>query len=193
MTKTTNTEITFELFGTTYTRKANGYCFKACEQSESGKIHRIGKAEFETKYAEYGAMEKTLTEIESEEIAEAVKEIREEPKAKKTTKKAKKNAFFTSVAAEGVTLTEKQVSFILHLSDTCFWENGLDSYIWVDVLCDEIGGQFEGKPMTVGAMISTICEKGLGSRGNDRRDGRKVTFFQLTDLGKIVAAELGLE
>ena len=60
------------------------------------------------------------------------------------------------------------------------------------MLADEIGGQFEGKPMTVGAMISTICEKGLANRANDRINGRKSTFMVLTELGKKVAAELGL-
>jgi len=119
----------------------------------------------------------------------------EEPKKEKKAKKAaKKNAYHTSTVAPGVTLTEKQVDFILHLSDSNFWENGLDSMLWVDVLCDEIRGQFEGKPMTVGAMISTLCEKGLGSRATERRGahGGKVTSFALTEMGKQVAAELGL-
>lgn len=191
MTKTTNTEITFELFGTTYTRKANGYCFKACEQSESGKIHRIGKAEFEAKYAEYEAMEMTLTEIESEEIEAVAAEMA--PKTKKSTKKSKKNAAFVMTVDETeITLTAKQVDFIKHLPDTNFWEDGIDSVIWVDCLCDDIGGQFEDKPMTVGAMISTICEKGLGTRCTDRRDGRKCTSFALTETGKVVAKKLGL-
>lgn len=113
-----------------------------------------------------------------------------QPKAKKTRRS--KDAFHTSIAVSGLTLTAKQTSFLLHLSDTNFWENGLDSCIWVDILCDEIGGEFAGKPMTVGAMISTLCEKGLGTRATDRRDGRKCTSFALTELGKIVAAELGL-
>lgn len=94
--------------------------------------------------------------------------------------------------AEGVTLTAKQVDFIKHLPDTCFWEQGLDSCIWVDCLCDDIGGQFKGKPMTVGAMISTLCEKGIGLRSSEKRDGRKCTTFELTELGKKVAAGLGL-
>jgi len=117
----------------------------------------------------------------------------EQPKAKKERKPRKsKNAFHTSIAVPGLTLTEKQVSFILHLSDTCFWENGLDSTIWVDCLCDDIQGQFAGKPMTVGAMISTLCEKGLGTRVTCRREKRKCTSFELTELGKLVAVELGL-
>lgn len=115
----------------------------------------------------------------------------EQPKAKKARKS--KDAFHTSIVVPGLTLTAKQTSFILHLSDTNFWENGLDSCIWVDILCDEIGGEFAGKPMTVGAMISTLCEKGLGTRGKDRVNGRKCTSFALTETGKLVAAEVGLQ
>lgn len=133
-----------------------------------------------------------MEQAEESATTEELKEIQKEmaPKAKKTRKS--KDAFHTSIAVSGLTLTAKQTSFLLHLSDTNFWENGLDSCIWVDILCDEIGGEFAGKPMTVGAMISTLCEKGLGTRATDRRDGRKCTNFALTELGKIVAAELGL-
>ena len=117
----------------------------------------------------------------------------EEPKAPKAKRVRKpKDIGHTSTAVEGVTLTAKQVDFIRHLPDTCFWEHGLDSAIWVDCLCDDIGGQFKGKPMTVGAMISTLCEKGLGTRCKQRVNGKKATSFELTENGKLVAAELGL-
>ena len=116
----------------------------------------------------------------------------DQPKAKKT-RKPKDVAFATIIGDTNITLTGKQTDFIRHLSDTCFWEDGLDSCIWVDCLCDDIQGQFAGKPMTVGAMISTLCEKGLGIRATDRRDGRKCTSFELTELGKKVAAEVGLQ
>lgn len=114
-------------------------------------------------------------------------EKQESPK-KKRARKSKDIAY----DGNGVTLTAKQVDFIRHLPDTCFWERGLDSALWTDVLADEIGGQFAGKPMTTGAMISTICEKGLANRATDRVNGRKATFMVLTELGKKVAAELGL-
>jgi len=117
-----------------------------------------------------------------------------QPKAEKRTNKrvSKDIAWGKVIDSVDVSLTAKQVDFIRHLSDTNFWEQGLDSCIWVDILCDEIGGQFENKPMTVGAMVSTLCEKGLGVRGKDRVNGRKCTSFALTELGKHVAAELGL-
>ena len=134
--------------------------------------------------------------ISAEEFIEKVQKVEKQKKVRKErkAKAAKKNAYHASAVVPGVTLTEKQVDFILHLSDSNFWENGLDSILWVDVLCDEIGGQFSGKPMTVGAMISTLCEKGLGTRSTERRGARggKVTSFALTEMGKQVAAELGL-
>lgn len=116
-----------------------------------------------------------------------------EEKPKKKARKAKKNvAFRTTIDGVEITLTDKQVDFIKHLPDSNFWEDGVNSVLWCDVLADEIGGQFAGKPMTTGAMISTICEKGLGIRTKDRVNGRKCTAFALTEKGKQVARTLGL-
>lgn len=122
--------------------------------------------------------------------------------AKEKAKKTRKSKDIAHEHKDGdltITLTAKQVDFVLHLSDSCFWERGLDSILWCDVLVDEIGGQFEGKPMTIGAMISTLCEKGLGIRTKDRLTdettgkSRKSTTFQLTEKGKEIAKELGLK
>ena len=130
--------------------------------------------------------------VSLEEYAEKLEKVEREKKLRKERKAraaAKKAAFAYSVNGEVVvTLTEKQVDFVKHLPDTCFWENGLDSEIWVDCLCDDIGGQFAGKPMTVGAMVSTLCEKGLGFRSKQKVNGKKCTGFGLTPLGKQVFA-----
>lgn len=117
-----------------------------------------------------------------------------ETKKTKKSSRSKKNAAYKKQFGEvEITLTEKQVDFFHHVQDTCFWEQGLDSTPWIDILCDEIGGQFEGKPMTVGAMVSTLREKNLLTVGVQRVNGRKAKFFELTDLGKEVAADLGLK
>jgi hypothetical protein len=137
-------------------------------------------------------LEAKIAEVEESETTEEVKEIQ---KKMKKTRKSKDIAWAGNGinAPHTVTLTTKQVDFIKHLPDTCFWEDGLDSTPWIDVLCDEIGGQFAGKPMTVGAMVSTLCEKGLAYRGKDRINGHKATYMGLTEMGKRVAKELGLE
>lgn len=137
--------------------------------------------------------EKTAVEpAEAELLNNVRKEKKTKGEAKKTTRKPRKSKDI-AYEGHGVTLTAKQVDFIQHLPDTCFWENGLDSTPWCDVLADEIGGQFEGKPMTTGAMISTICEKGLATRAKAKVNGKKATYLALTELGKEVAKELGLE
>jgi len=124
---------------------------------------------------------------------------KDQPKAEaKKTRKSKDIAHEHKDGDLMITLTAKQVDFVLHLSDSSFW-TGLSSTLWCDVLCDEIGGQFEGKPMTIGAMISTLCEKGLAERYKDRMTdevtgrSRKSTIFQLTEKGKEIAKELGLK
>lgn len=150
----------------------------------------------------------TLTEEKPEKGKKKAKKEKtgkkDQPKAaaKEKAKKTRKSKDIAHEHKDGevtITLTAKQVDFVLHLSDSCFWERGLDSILWCDVLVDEIGGQFEGKPMTIGAMISTLCEKGLGIRTKDRitdattGKSRKSTTFQLTEKGKEIAKELGLK
>lgn len=187
---------TFEINGTIYTSNETGtHCYK-WPTGYKGQRIRIKKSEFEEAQGEY--IEKTIREvgesIETEEALEYVREAeaQEEPK-KKLRKRTPKNIGFRKTYDDvEVILTEKQVDFIHHLPDTCFWENGLDSQIWVDCLCDDISGQFANKPMTVGAMISTIREKGLGNTCEQRVNGRKCTSFGLTELGKLVAKDLGL-
>lgn len=94
--------------------------------------------------------------------------------------------------ADGVTLTAKQLDFLRELA--ALSEDDLlgnpESGVWCDILCDAIGGQFRGKPMTVGAMLSTICEKGLGERHKEKRSAgtrqRTVTVFCFTEAGLAV-------
>ena len=192
------TEGTFEWFKSDedafiYVRNnETGRCSRYNTEAQNGK--RIAADEFESKLA---GMLLRVAKREAEESAKTEEPTTpEEPKAPKAPKAKRvrkpKDIGHTSTAVEGVTLTAKQVDFIRHLPDTCFWEHGLDSAIWVDCLCDDIGGQFKGKPMTVGAMISTLCEKGLGTRCKQRVNGKKATSFELTENGKLVAAELGL-
>lgn len=114
-------------------------------------------------------------------------------KEMKKTRRSKDVAFeYCPNGTDIITLTAKQVEFMAEMTKTSFWENGLESALWCDVLAEEIGGQFADKPMTVGAMISTLREKNLINVGKD--DSRKghPKFMVLTDMGKQVATELGL-
>ena len=187
------TKIMFVIGDTTY-NESNGRYYK----TENGKKTRIGKAAYEEAAAEWVEMVKDKAEqdIEQDEIDAITNEMVDKPvepiKAKKRSK-PRKSKDIAHESKCGVTLTAKQVDFMKHLPDTCFWENGLDSEIWVDCLCDEIGGQFMNKPMTVGAMISTLCEKQLGVRCRQKVNGRMATSFALTDLGKMVMSELGID
>lgn len=199
----------FEYNGATYTEKVSesgrSTYWVAYEQSESGKVFRTTKEAYELGFQKYLDEQKTLIELEEEipdDTAAILDELnREQNKANEFTnigpkeiekRKAKKFRRPRDIAYdnEGVTLTAKQVDFIRHLPDTEFWEHGVDSCIWVDCLCEDIKGQFEGKPMTVGAMVSTLCEKGLAIRTRQKVNGRTATSFELTIKGKLIAGDI---
>lgn len=169
-------------------------CMRRNPRSEGG-LGECPRLDVKPIVIDEGVVDTELEEIINETglepaDAELERNIRKEKKAKKTSKPRRSKDI--AYEGNGVTLTAKQVDFLNHLPDTDFWEKGLDSCVWVDILCDQIEGQFAGKPMTVGAMVSTLCEKGLGVRGKEKMNGHKATFFSLTELGQKVAGELGL-
>lgn len=136
---------------------------------------------------------KATEKAQDDKTGETPKEEKKAPKrAKKAPRKSKDIAHTATIGNKTITLTAKQVDFIHHIPDTCFYENGLESTPWCDVLTDEIGGQFAGKPMTVGAMISTLREKGLIEVGVERVNGKKAKYFAFTEIGKEIAKRLGL-
>lgn len=209
---------TIEVEGIIYTMTRPGYYYKKTAEGQK----RIPKAEWEVAFDAYintvdeadeeqdefdvayegrqeMAREEEHRQAENDKQTEAEVNKKHAEKKPAAKKRASKNVFHTSVAVPGVTLTDKQVSFMLHFPDTCFWEHRLDSTLWIDVLVDEIGGEFTEKPMTVGAMISTLREKGLlrvnfGQYGGGiEGKGRKAKYIELTENGKKVAQELGLK
>lgn len=113
--------------------------------------------------------------------------VEEEPKKKKR-RMPKDIAYIDGE----FTLTAKQVDFIKHIPDSDFYD-GLGCSIWCDILADEIKGQFANKPMTVGAMISTLREKGLISVAIERVNEHKAKYFEFTEFGRDIATRLGLE
>lgn len=208
----TNGEFTID--GAVYSTNDKGTYFYRTERN--GKKFRIAKCEYEQ------AFERMIAEAADQAKADAERAERERKQAesdkgaedafngKKTSRKETKKAFkprkskdiaYTYYESDGnnarakvlFTLTAKQVDFIKRLPNSNFWENGVESVLWCDILADEIGGQFAGKPMTVGAMISTLREKDLVHVGKDLDRKGHPKFMELTEIGQAVAVDLGLQ
>ncbi len=177
---------------------ADGYAYESNEKGNrfykwlEGKKVRISTKEWEDainlKWEEEADAEKKAREDKVEADAREA----EEAVSKKAKKRAKKNVAFKFEDEDGeVTLTEKQVKFIKLLPNDEFYEHGLESTLWIDVLCDTLAGEFN--PMALGAMVSTLREKYLIYVGTQRMNGKKCKYFGFTQLGMRVAKELGLE
>lgn len=194
-------DMTFTIGNTQYTINELGNRFF---KIESGKKTRISRAEYESALNEHKLDEAAENpKISVEEFAEMVQktgesttseEVKEIQKKMKKKRRPKDIAYEYKKDGESVvTLTAKQVDFIKHMPDSDFFDNGLDSTPWCDCFCDEIGGQFAGKPMTVGAMFSTLREKGIIYIETSRVNGKKAKYFGFTELGKTVVRGWGLE
>lgn len=163
-----------------YTQTRPGYYYK----NENGKQTRVSKAVWDQAWIDSGEAER------AERLAKQAEADKEAEKAMNgKTKKARKSKDI-AFEFEGVTLTAKQVKFIQLMPNDDFYENGLDSALWIDVFCDTIANEFN--PMAAGAIVSTLNEKKLIVVGKQRVNGKNAKFFQFTELGKQVAKELGL-
>lgn len=171
---------------------------------EDEKTTRIGKAEYEAAFEQYtndiGDVE--LEFDEDAAIREARKEMEEasdhaaeeavnHPR-KKSSRSLRKAAHRVVVDGQEIGLTEKHVTFLESLPKCSYWDRGLDSSVWVFALTDT--GM---APMTVGAMVSTLREKGLlrvmlGEVENMNGRTRREKYVELTETGKKVAEALGI-
>lgn len=202
----------FRVDGIDYMETEKGYCYKV----EAGKKIRIKKQELEDAfedlchrtdeqldlYVEESGMDEQVDEwmqeineareAHEQEQAKSDKQAEDAVNGKDKPAKAKKPRRSKDIAHEshGITLTAKQVKFIQMVSNDDFYENGLDSTLWIDCLCDTVAGEFN--PMAVGAMVSTLREKGLVFVDVDRINGKKCKYLGFTSLGKEIAKELGL-
>ena len=200
---TINNKTTSTLNGLRYTRdEKNGYCYKTVEyEIENGKMHsqttRIGKSEFNKAMQEHDdmedakmreAIERLVQDQETEEIRQIQKEM---TKKSRRAKKVQVGGMEFTEGGVDTILTPKQVQFIRLLPDTQHWSEGVDSTLWINVLCDELDDKMG--PMTIGAMVSTLREKHLlevtvGSYGE-----KKAKAFRFTNTGKAVVFKvLGL-
>jgi len=197
----------FTIDETIYMETEKGYFYKstgAVDKKGNPIMMRIAKHIFEQAFDKYIQIGHDQGDVEDEwdiedEIVER-KEVEDQRDReteqnfnKKTDKKAAKPRKSKDIAYEGngVTLTAKQVKFISRMPEDYFYENGLDSTLWIDVFCDTVADEFS--PMAVGAMISTLKEKNLISVSKERVNGRVSKYFAFTELGTKVAKELGLK
>jgi hypothetical protein len=209
----------FNYYGRNYAQNEKGNRFY--KQGDDDRYTRISQRAYEEAFAKFleKTTEKIELEDDTNAIAEysaemAQEEAKEDAEdtqnteapapasdAKKTPKKAKKNTRKKKVQVGGfefqegeihLILTPKQVDFLKHLSDSSFWQQGAQSTLWIDILCDEITGQFEGKPMTVGAMVSTLQEKGILAVAIGRLENKKAKCIALTDFGQRIATRIGI-
>ena len=203
----TNTKKMFTLNGVTYTQTKTGYCFKTTglkDKKGQDITRRIPEKVFTEAYEEYtNAQWDAEQEIKARKEAEDKKDRETEeafngtkteevkPEVKKEAKKAGKPRKSKDIAHEsnGVTLTAKQVDFMKALPTTSWWEEGVDSTIWCDCIAEEIGWN----PMSVGAMISTLREKGLVEVTKDTSRKGNPKSMAFTENGKEIARCLGLK
>ena len=183
--------------GVRYTQTRPGYYYR--KATDSNKQTRISKAEWEKAWDAYMEESESLAQAKAEEqeLKDAETEAAfnghhgaDTPKADKEPKKTARRSKDVAFEMDGVTLTGKQVEFLKEMQKTNFWENGADSVLWIDVLVDEIGGQFAGKPMTIGAIVSTLKEKRIIIVGFEKVNNRKCKTLELTELGKKIIGEL---
>ena len=203
---------TFTLNGTIYEiNKKGNYFYKSTgKMDKKGNpiMMRISQAVYEQAFDQYvkeaadvaEAQEPMDWEREADaEYEERLQKQTESDKAaeeavngkKAETKKVSKPRKSKDIAHEsnGVTLTAKQMQFLKLLPKTSFWEEGVESTLWCDCIAEDI----RWNPMSVGAMISTLREKKLVVVGRDLDRKGHPKFMELTDMGKQVAKELGLE
>jgi len=182
----------FTLDGVGYNQNAKGNRFFKIDAD--GNTVRIARSEYEIAYETY--MDNAEQEMYDEEQETRAKKGRESDKIAEDSvnrpKKAKRTRATTSVVDLGkikVALTEKQIAFMMALPLSKDWKN-VDSEIHIMDLGMDLGGEFAEKPMTVGAMITTLREKGIifVTKGS-----RKERSFNLTDVGVKVAIEMGLK
>lgn len=103
--------------------------------------------------------------------------------------KLQPGGFEDTLEGKRVLLTPKQTEFMERLEENETWEQD-DSGRWyygdhyAECLSDTMS------PMSVGAMITTLREKGVIRTEYARVDGRRVCKFQLTELGLLVYNKL---
>lgn len=187
------------------TNEKGNYFFKI----ENEKAARIGRAEYEAAFEQYTNETADDEELEFNEDA-AIREVKKEmeeasdhaaeeavnrPK-KKISRSLRNAAHRVEVDGQEIGLTEKHVMFFTSLPKCSFWDDGLDSSVWIFDVRETLA-QAGMMGMTVGAMISTLREKGLlrvmlGEVNSVNGRTRREKYMELTETGKKVVEALGV-
>lgn len=195
----------FTIDGVGYNTNEKGNRFFKIEDE---KTTRIGKAEYESAFEQY-TNDIEDAELEFDEgaaIREAKKEMGEASDRaaeeavnhpKKSSRSLRNAAHRVTVDGQEIGLTEKHVTFLKNLPKCCYWDHGLDSGVWVFDVRDTLESVGMAG-MTVGAMVSTLREKGLlrvmlGEMESTNGRTRREKYIKLTETGKKVAEALGVE
>lgn len=190
------------------TNEKGNYFYKI----EDGKVARIGRAEYEAAFEQYTNEIADDEELEFDEdaaIREAKKEMEEasdhvaeeavnrpKKKSSRSSRSLRNAAHRVEVDGQEIGLTEKHMMFFTNLPKCSFWDDGLDSSVWVFDVRETLA-QVGMMGMTVGAMISTLREKGLlrvmlGEVDSVNGRTRREKYVELTETGKKVAMALGV-
>lgn len=141
--------------------------------------------------AEYGEANPKIADLTQDEAiallmgGDSAEALAIKPAKSKTVRKPK-------ARKSPLDLTEKQVFFLDNMRKDDFYEHGLDSILWIDILTDTLSS-LGMNPMTTGAMVSTLREKGIISVGETQREKKHLKVFNLTELGKEAMVKYGLD
>lgn len=103
--------------------------------------------------------------------------------------KLQPGGFEDTFEGKRVLLTPKQTEFMERLEEYENWESGNHGkWLYVDLYAECLSDTMP--PMSVGAMITTLREKGVIRTEYSKVGGRKICRFQLTELGQYVYNKL---
>lgn len=116
----------------------------------------------------------------AQETRKASPQYKRAPRAK-----LQPGGFEDTFEGKRVLLTPKQTEFMERLEENETWERGNPGkWLYGDHYAECLSDTMS--PMSVGAMITTLREKGVIRTEYARVDGRRVCKFQLTNLGMLV-------
>ena len=150
---------------------------------EANKTHK-NVGEFLRQKVEDALHPPIVEQIHEERPGGAKKEASAAGTTKNTSKRRKREeSTLVTTGDVSTTLTPKQLEFMERLSENQDWpENGVDGSYVASYYAEELNDTMN--PMSVGAIITTLREKGLLATTKVSYGGIKTCKFRLTETGK---------